>query len=266
MKTDTVSEMRKVWLVAIILAASLAAPARGGGVTFAPTPGTSWQIQFSGDIDTDIDGVDVYDLDMEETEASVVDGIHGRGDKAICYVNAGAWERWRSDKGDFPKRLLGKPLDGWPGERWLDIRKLERLRTIMGARMDRCAAKGFDGIEFDNVDGYQNDSGFPLRKSHQIAYDEMLATEAKARGLAPGLKNALGIVPQLVDDFAFAINEQCLQYDECDRLLPFIDANKAVFHIEYKRTIDTICADPGRPDGFSTLRKNLNLDGYREAC
>src|SRR5688572_10698742 len=222
---DTVREMRRLWLApALMLIAVGAAPARGAAVIFAPTPGTTWQIQFSGPIDADVAGVDVYDLDMEETDASVVTGIHNRGDEAICYVNAGAWERWRSDKGDFPKRVLGKPLDGWPGERWLDIRKINRLRPIMEARMDRCAGKGFDGIEFDNVDGYQNASGFPLKKSHQIAYNEMLASSAKARGLAPGLKNALGIVDQLVDDFAFAINEQCLQYDECDRLHPFIEA------------------------------------------
>jgi hypothetical protein len=233
---DTVCDMRRCWLTALLLAlVGLGSQPARGGVDFAPTPGTTWQIQFSGTIDTDVDGVEVYDLDMEETDATVVAGIHGRGDKAICYVNAGAWERWRDDKNAFPKRVLGKPLDGWPGERWLDIRKINRLRPIMEARMDRCAEKGFDGIEFDNVDGYQNSSGFPLKKSHQIAYNEMLASSAKARGLAPGLKNALGIVDQLVDDYAFAINEQCLQYNECDRLVPFIEANKAVFHIEYKR-------------------------------
>ena len=35
-------------------------------------------------------------------------------------------------------------------------------------------------------------------------------------------------------DFDFAVNEQCAQYGECADLTPFIEAGKAVFHVEYE--------------------------------
>jgi hypothetical protein len=44
-------------------------------------------------------------------------------------VNAGAWERFRRDK-DFPDSVLGRALDGWPGERWVDIRRMGVLAPI----------------------------------------------------------------------------------------------------------------------------------------
>jgi hypothetical protein len=72
-------------------------------------------------------------------------------------------------------------------------------------------------------------------------------------------------VDKLVGDFDFSVNEQCFQYAECDRLTPFIDAGKAVFHIEYSGDINTICATT-KPLGLSTLKKNLNLDDYAQPC
>ena len=39
-----------------------------------------------------------------------------------------------------------------------------------------------------------------------------------------GLKNDLDQVPQLLPYFDWALNEECMAYDECDLLAPFIDA------------------------------------------
>ena len=58
-------------------------------------------------------------------------------------------------------RLLGRP-NGWPGERWFDIRRLDVLGSIMRDRIENCRRKGFDAVEPDNVDGYANRTGFPL--------------------------------------------------------------------------------------------------------
>ena len=110
--------------------------------------------------------------------------------------------------------------NGWPGERWLDIRKLGVLGPIMKARLDMCAAKGFDAVEFDNVDGYQNRTGFPLTAADQLAYNVFLANQAHLRGLSAVLKNDVGQIRALLPYFDFALNEQCHQYDECDRLEP----------------------------------------------
>lgn len=41
----------------------------------------------------------------------------------------------------------------------------------MQARLDLAVQKGCDGVEPDNVDGYQNNSGFPLTAQDQLAYN-----------------------------------------------------------------------------------------------
>jgi hypothetical protein len=83
------------------------------------------------------------------------------------------------------------------------------------------------------MDGYSNTSGFSLTPEDQLAYNRYLANEAHQRGLSIGLKNDLDQVPQLVEYYDFAVNEQCFEYDECEALSPFIDAGKAVFNAEY---------------------------------
>src|SRR4051794_26735739 len=42
--------------------------------------------------------------------------------QGICYVDVGSWEPYRSDDGKFPQRVLGRHFQGFPNERWLDIR------------------------------------------------------------------------------------------------------------------------------------------------
>ncbi len=70
----------------------------------------------------------------------------------------------------------------------------------------------------------------------------------------------------------WALNEECVAYDECDTYAPFVDAGKAVFHVEYVDDIadgqalaDEVC---GRSDleGFSTLIKEWDLESWRIAC
>jgi hypothetical protein len=123
---------------------------------------------------------------------------------------------------------------------------------------------GFDGVELDNVDGWTNDTGFPITRDHQRRYLRILAREAIQRGLSPGLKNALGLIPDVVDRFGWALNEQCLQYDECGRYRPFVEAGKAVFVLEYRGTRASVC---GRePAGTSVQLKRLRLDERTVRC
>jgi hypothetical protein len=83
--------------------------------------------------------------------------------------------------------------------------------------------------------------------------------------MAVALKNDLDQVDELVDDFDFAVNEQCVQYDECTALLPFIRAGKAVLHAEYNVSTRQMC-DATEALGFSSIRKHQRLDAYRESC
>lgn len=229
-----------------------------------PTPGTTWQWQLSGTIDTSFD-VEMYDIDLFDAPQATIDELHGNGRIVICYFSAGSYEEWRSDAGDFPESVRGNPLDGWPGESWLDIRDLDTLGPIMEARLDLAAQKNCDGVEPDNVDGYSNDTGFPLTGNDQLTYNIWLATEAHNRGLSIGLKNDLDQIPQLLDHFDWALNEQCFQYEECDLLLPFVQAGKAVFGVEYEGELADFCPQ-ANANQFSWLLKDWDLGPERQSC
>jgi hypothetical protein len=229
---------------------------------WTPAPSTEpWQLQLQGRIDLSVPA-QVYDVDGADTPARVVRRIHARGARAVCYFSAGSYENWRRDRRRFPARVLGRPLEGWPGERWLDVRKRRALLPVMRDRMERCARKGFDAVDPDNVDGYLNRTGFPLSARDQLRYNRAIARQAHALGLAIGLKNDLGQVPELVDSYDFAVNEQCFEYGECGRLRPFIRAGKAVFNVEYGR----LRCKRSRDLGLSSIRKRLSLRPWRRTC
>lgn len=233
------------------------------GERWQPAPGVSWQWQLTGRLDTSVRAA-VYDVDGFTTTAEQVATLKKAGRKTICYLSTGAWEDFRPDAGAFPKELLGAG-NGWEGERWLDIRKTAELEPLMAARIDMCRTKGFDAVEPDNMDGYRNPSGFPLTAADQLRYNRLIAKLAHDRGLAVGLKNDLDQIPQLVGDFDFAVNEQCAEYRECERLTPFVQAGKAVFHVEYELPTSRFCATT-RPLRLSSLQKHEDLDAWRKAC
>lgn len=228
-----------------------------------PSPGTSWQWQLTGTIDTSVNA-QMYDIDLFDAPQSKIDILHAAGRKVICYFSAGSWEDWRPDANSFPSVIKGSS-NGWPGEKWLDIRNIEVLGPIMEARLDLAVQKRCDGVEPDNIDGYTNKTGFPLTASDQLNYNVWLASEAHARKLSIGLKNDIDQVKTLVSHFDFAINEQCFQYNECDLLKPFVAAGKAVFGVEYKGLTTTFCPKANTLN-FDWLLKNLDLDAYRVPC
>jgi hypothetical protein len=229
-----------------------------------PAVRTAWQWQLSGPLDLSVD-VPVYDVDGEETAAAQVSELHRLGRRAICYVSVGSWEPGRPDAAQFPRAVLGRPLDGFPDERWLDVRRLDVLQPLLQTRMQMCRDKGFDAIEPDNVDGYANDTGFPLTAEDQLRFDRMIAGLAHGLGLGVGLKNDGDQLAVLVGDFDFAVVEQCAQYSECERYRPFVDAGKAVLAVEYELPVTAFCPTMQRL-GFSGMRKRLELNAYREPC
>ncbi len=190
----------------------------------------------------------------------------------MCYFSAGSYEDWRPDAGDFNSADLGNTLDGWPDERWLDIRSTN-VRNIMAARLDLAAQKGCDAVEPDNVDGYSTATALSLTAADQLDYNRFLARQAHQRNLAVALKNDVDQAAALVDDFDFTVNEECHAYDECDALNVFIEAGKPVFNAEYdSRYVEDIsarqslCTD-ALANGFSTLVLPLALDdSFRYSC
>ncbi|MFI6724637.1 endo alpha-1,4 polygalactosaminidase [Streptomyces sp. R-74717] len=252
-----------VLILLALLAGCTSAPEPAGTGRWRPEPGIGWQWQLSGRLDPTVD-VPVYDIDGFEHKASAVADLHRRGRKVICYLSTGAWEEFRPDAGKFPASVRGKS-NGWAGERWLDIRRTDVLEPLMEARIAMCAKKGFDAVEPDNMDGYRNRTGFPLTAADQLRYNRLIARIAHRHGLAVGLKNDLGQIPELEPDFDFAVNEQCAQYGECDALTPFVKAGKAVFHVEYELPVARFCAGSKRL-GLSSLRKRYELGVWRQEC
>lgn len=225
---------------------------------------SSWQIQYSGELDLDLE-VDVFNLDLFDTPIENIMALKERGVFVICYFSAGSYEDWRPDADQFPGELLGNELDSWPGERWVDIRQLADLTPIIEDRMDLAVNKGCDGVDPDNLDGYENRTGFPLTENDQLVFNRYLAQAAHARDLKIGLKNDLNQIQDLVNDFDWILNEECFTYHECDLLLPFIDAQKPVFVIEYEIAPADFCHQANQL-GFSALHKNWELDAYSTEC
>ncbi len=231
-----------------------------------PEPGLTWQWQLTGKLDLDLQ-TDVIDIDLHVGK-SVVDYFHSRGTRVICYISVGSYENWRPDKDAFPKEIIGKKYEGWTGERWLDIRRIDLLAPIMRARLDKCAAKGFDAVEPDNIAVYEEDTGFPISYEDNIRYARWLAEEAHKRGLAIGLKNGPDMVKDLVDDFDFAITEEAFYYHFARDFVPFIRAGKAVFNAEYTDTDvdwERACRESKRLQ-FSTILKHRELDAWVKFC
>ena len=235
-------------------------------VWWHPSAGLSWQWQLTGKLDLDLQ-TDVIDIDLD-VGTSVVDYYHQKGTKVICYISVGSYENWRTDADQFPDDVLGNDYEGWSGEKWLDIRRIDLLAPVMLARLDECAAKGFDGIEPDNMQIWDNDTGFPLTYEDQLRYAIWLAEEAHKRGLAIGQKNAPDQTKDLVDLYDFAITEDAFYYDWAEEMAPYVDAAKPVFAAEYTDLpgdFKDFCTQ-SKDLGFSIILKHRDLDVWLETC
>jgi len=238
-----------------------AAPASTGLLAIAP--GTPWHLQLSGRLQEKV-WAQVYDIDLFDTPSATIQSLRSRGKIVHCYFSAGSFEDWRPDKSKYPSSVLGKAMDGWPGERWVDIRS-SALRSILQARMDLAKSKGCSGIDPDNVDGYGHDTGFPLKQSDTVNFLKWLSGEAHARGLSVGLKNGIEILSQVSSAMDWAVNEQCNEYSECSAYRAFIGTGKPVFNVEYKGTLSSICSRT-KPLRLSTIKAPLALNGPSETC
>ena len=188
-----------IFLLSACQGREVSAPSAGVSNSGLP-PITSWQIQYSGELDLDLD-IDVYNLDLFDTPMESIKELKKRGVFVICYFSAGSYEDWRPDADQFPEKVLGNDLEDWPGERWLDIRQLSDLSQIIENRMDLAVEKGCDGVDPDNLDGYENKTGFPLTGNDQLVFNRYLAQTAHTRELKIGLKNDINQIQELVNDF-----------------------------------------------------------------
>lgn len=281
------SNWSRAWLAGamVLLTAACGGGGSGGGGStsgpanpqpvppgaWAPSVADTWQWQLKGTVNTSY-AVTVYDVDLFDTPQATIDGLKAAGRRVVCYFSAGSSEDWRSDFARFQPADMGKALDQWPGERWLDTRSAN-VRSIMLARLDLAASKRCDGVEPDNMDGYANQPGFALTADTQLDYNRFIADQAHARGLAVGLKNDIDQLAVLEPSFDFAVNEQCHQYAECVGYTVFIGKGKPVFNAEYASNWATdaparaqLCA-AARAAGLRTLVLPEALDdSLRFSC
>nr|WP_182515452.1 endo alpha-1,4 polygalactosaminidase [Curtobacterium pusillum] len=198
-------------------------------------------------------GVTIVERDSTERPAS--------GTYSICYVNGfqtqpGDADAWLDD---HPSAVLrdddGKPVSdpGWPDEMLLDTSTASaraQIVAVLTGSVARCAARGFDAVEFDNLDSWTRSDG-ALTRADNLALARSLVDAGHDHGLAVGQKNTpqLGASGRKSTGFDFVVAEECVEYRECSAYAKAYGEH--VIDIEYSDTIgrpwSSVCADDDRP-------------------
>jgi hypothetical protein len=222
-------------------------------------------------VDTKVSGVGNFVVDT-----AAVDAIHAAGGHAICYLDAGDAETYRPDYQrfvDFDEAcggcLIGNPFSVvFPDEFFLNINNDQGQRAFIlkvnRDRVKKCAAAGFDAVEWDIIDTYEDShSGFHISYRSQLMFNTRLANLAHRYGMSVAMKNDPSQVKGLLPYFDFAIVEQCFQYHFCSGdpapgEVAFVQAGKAVFEVEYRLTRDEFC-DQADALGINAIKKSRNF-------
>jgi hypothetical protein len=217
------------------------------------------------------DGTAIVARDSTDTPAP---GVY-----SICYLNGFQTqpqdaEWWLSLHGDLVLMANGHPVhdQDWPDELLLDTSSVAAREAIAEIETDwisDCALKGFDAVEFDNLDSYSRSHG-SLTVDDNVALAAMLVATAHDLGLAVAQKNTVELGERGRDEigFDFVVAEECAQYDECaDYSRVYRDR---VIDIEYfgarSGSIEEACDDPSLPT--MTVFRDRDLEplgspGYR---
>jgi hypothetical protein len=207
-----------------------------------------------------------------QTTNSVVDKLHAAGIKVIAYMNAGASQ----PEYDFPDIAKGHVMSGYPNEHYLDVRKIgqpgDTVGPVLGGFMKRAAAMKVDAVDPDNVDSWDNSTGFGLNYQHGLAFNKWLAHTAHENGLGIMLKNNGKQAKDLEPYFDGAVTEEALRprnddpradsYRVFTAPRPDGTAGKAVFELQYKDSTAAI-NQRAKQYGYSLISENKALDGSR---
>ena len=189
----------------------------------------------------------------------------------VCYVNGfqtqpDAKRFWLARRGLLLQRDGRPVVDEQWGEWLLDIRtaaRRQRLARIVGRWVDRCAADGFDAVEYDNLDSFTRSGGL-LRAVDARRYAALLVERAHAAGLVAGQKNRANWDGRVVG-FDFAIAEECGRYRECDAYVA--SYGERVLMVEYRRAdFERTCAGFGADVPVVLRDRDLTPDGVHAWC
>ncbi|WP_022903199.1 endo alpha-1,4 polygalactosaminidase [Curtobacterium sp. B8] len=251
MRSGTVLLTVATALVAVLGTASCATAAPASSYRNLPTSGVP-DYQLGGSY-TPPRGVTIVERDSTARPAT--------GTYSICYVNgfqtqpedAAMWKR------DHPTAILrdrkGTPVSDpdWPDEMLLDTTTGAKRATIVRVltkTVARCAERGFDAVEFDNLDSWTRSKG-KLTRSGNLALAAALVRVGHGKQLAVGQKNTpqLGASGRKQTGFDFVVAEECFVYQECGAYTKAY--GKRVIDVEYtdnsRRPWSRVCASTKRP-------------------
>ena len=215
------------------------------------------------------DGVTVVSRDWFASPAAA-DPVY-----SVCYVNAFQTQANEpgvdrpDERSNWPKSLVLDRLGddpNWGGEYLVDVstaRKRKRAARWVGQMTDGCAEKGYEAVEYDNLDSWTRFDGTPLArkvpfgKADALAFAKRIAKRAHARGLAVGQKNTADVTSNQAEKagFDFAIAEECARYRECRRYRRVHGDHVIV--IEYRRKDFNRACDTVGEDLSVVLRDRL---------
>ncbi|NYH51239.1 hypothetical protein HNR06_000828 [Nocardiopsis arvandica] len=203
---------------------------------------------------------------------------------SVCYVNGFQTQPQERDLwlSEHPGLLLrdtgGDPVadPDWPDEMLLDTSTAdarEEIARVVGETVATCAERGFDAVEFDNLDSFTR-SGDALTADDNLALAAELVAAAHGRGLAAAQKNAAETTGRARGEagFDFAVAEECVAFDECGAYTGAY--GDGVLVVEYPDTLGSslaqACGAPGTPSRTILRDRDLLVPGeeghLRESC
>jgi hypothetical protein len=219
----------------------------------------------------------IYDIDAMINPPSTVAALHAMGKHVVCYIEVGAAGNYYSvsDEG-IPTTYFaelqsagefGAKVPGYP-EYYLNITSPTTVSIIEAMIKQQCAAKGFDAVETDIDEEYNDPSGFSFTKAQQEQYMTTLAGYMHSLGLGWWIKNPDDTGDSYATDMEpladAVLTEQCNQYASCGLLSAYV-GHKAVFNAEYRLKPAKFCATDDAL-GFNGAKFNVALTGMRKPC
>jgi hypothetical protein len=271
------------WALGALLAAAIAACAGGGGPaapeaaagTTAPAASRVSPLPTHGAVDYQLGGayppargVTVVVRDASDRP---VHGVY-----SVCYVNgfqtqpdqAALWSGRRAGLllHDIRGRRVADP--DWPGEYVLDpstAAKRAGILAVLGPVVRECARKGFQAVEFDNLDTFTRFRAVP--ESGTAALARAYTAAAHRAGLAAAQKNAAQVSERARKEwgFDFAVAEECHAYDECGQYTAVY--GRRVIEVEYPDDLrvpfTSLCRAPDRVPLLVLRDRDLTTPSHR---
>jgi hypothetical protein len=124
-------------------------------------------------------------------------------------------------------------------------------------------------VDPDNLDGYENHTGFPITYAQQLTYDTWVATAVHKLGISVAQKGDNDQTKDLAKVFDFAVVEQCYVQKFCGQYAVYTQRNALVVDVEYgvpqTRFLSQTCKVDAQYNESGIL-KHLSLNAWIVAC